>query len=167
MKVILLSTGGAQDFSGFLSKLAPPMVDFLGRPFLQHVLELLARLGFDEFDFVCSQNPESIRSVFNDGTRWGVSCKYHLARDPERIIPQLKSFSSASDEPVWIFFCDRITLFPSDIGKDFIKNAMSEDVWLWTQSDQGPVMAGLCCFRFAFLSTLVSDFTMGEGMKKI
>ena len=56
-----------------------PLVD---RPFIQHVVEFLVEGGITRFEFVLSHLPEKIEDFLGDGSRWGCTFRFHLARDP-------------------------------------------------------------------------------------
>ena len=66
-----------------------PLID---RPFIQHVLERLVRSGFQDFEVILCQRPETVERLLGDGTRWGCRIRYHLVRDPQRPYGPLRFF---------------------------------------------------------------------------
>ncbi|MDY0287619.1 MAG: NDP-sugar synthase [Sphaerochaeta sp.] len=53
----------------------------MGKPFLQHVLEYIERLGIREWDIYLSNSADKIEEFIGDGERWGVKLTYHLLKD--------------------------------------------------------------------------------------
>jgi hypothetical protein len=80
----------------------------LDRPFLQHVAERLVDHGADEIEVVVCDAPETVRAVLGDGKRWGVSIRYHLARDPQRPMPAVKRAVIHDPDPVLLARADRL-----------------------------------------------------------
>lgn len=58
------------------SSIPKPMVPMVGKPMMEHVVELLAKHGFREIIVMLYHQPEAIRSHFGDGSRWGVRLVY-------------------------------------------------------------------------------------------
>lgn len=59
-----------------------PMVPVLGKPILEHQLEALRAGGVTDFVFVVGHLHEKIEEYFGDGSRFGVSIRYIVEREP-------------------------------------------------------------------------------------
>jgi hypothetical protein len=81
------------------------------RPFLQHVVESIVRLGIREIDLVLPMEGESARSILGDGTRWGASFHYHF-RDPNSQLRDVfeQIAAESADEPVLLATSSRLPL---------------------------------------------------------
>ncbi len=111
MRTILIATGDPSDLGALAEQDPAPMLPFVDRPFLQHVVESLASRGFTEFDLVVSHLAHRIEDHFGDGTRWGITIRYHVARDADRPYRRLLTMSPlVGDTPVLLCHADR---FPS------------------------------------------------------
>jgi NDP-sugar pyrophosphorylase family protein len=55
----------------------PPLLD---RPFLQHVVESVIVAGASEIDLVLGESSRAVKDLLGNGSRWGVSVRYHEAR---------------------------------------------------------------------------------------
>jgi NDP-sugar pyrophosphorylase family protein/lipopolysaccharide/colanic/teichoic acid biosynthesis glycosyltransferase len=135
MRAILIATGGRNGSAPAIDRYPDPLLPLVDRPFLQHVIEYLARQGVRRFDIVLSHRPEAIEQYFGDGTRWGCSFTYHLARDPKRPYRVLKSIDLAEDGPVLIGHADRL---PSFAAAD-IADTTDDPIPLVTEDDSGEV----------------------------
>jgi hypothetical protein len=80
----------------------------LDRPFLQHVVERLVDRGARVLEVVACDAPEALRQVLGDGRRWGVTVRYHLARDGRRPLGAVKRAVLGETEPVLLARADRL-----------------------------------------------------------
>lgn len=108
MRAILFATGGRDGKAPLIDRYPDALLPLVDRPFLQHVIEYLARQGVRQIDIVLSHQPEAVERYFGDGTRWGCRFTYHLARDPERPYRVLKTLDLSEDGPVLIGHADRL-----------------------------------------------------------
>ena len=67
------------------------------------MVEHLVHQGVEEFDFVLSVLPQKIENALGDGSRWGSTFRYHLARDPEQPYTKLKSIGLGDDDELILF----------------------------------------------------------------
>jgi mannose-1-phosphate guanylyltransferase / phosphomannomutase len=79
---VILAPGWFRDEGAFQDLLPAAMLPLADRPFLQHVVEALADLGIRELHLVLARHPEVVEQYFRDGSRWGVTCHYHLISEP-------------------------------------------------------------------------------------
>jgi lipopolysaccharide/colanic/teichoic acid biosynthesis glycosyltransferase len=111
MRAILIATGGRNGAEPLIDRYPDSLLPLLDRPFLQHVVEYLARQGIRRFDIVLSHRPEAVEGYFGDGTRWGCQFTYHLARDPGRPYRVLKMIDRKDDEILVLGHADRLPAF--------------------------------------------------------
>lgn len=69
----------------------PELLHLVDRPFLHHVVESIATLGCTEIDVVMDRWPERVREALGDGSRWGVTVRYHAVPDAHHPLPRLKA----------------------------------------------------------------------------
>lgn len=74
--------GGLGTRLGELTRTIPkPMLPVGGRPFLEYLVQLLLREGFNRILFCTSHLAEVVEDHFGDGTRFGIVARY--SREPE------------------------------------------------------------------------------------
>ncbi len=56
----------------------------MGKPFIQHILEYVERLGIREWEIFLSNSASEVEKFIGDGERWGAKISYHLLRDREK-----------------------------------------------------------------------------------
>ena len=59
-----------------------PMVPIVGKPCMEHIVELLKEHGFDDIVVTLAFMPQAIRSYFGNGEAQGVSIKYSVEESP-------------------------------------------------------------------------------------
>ena len=61
----------------------------MGKPFIQHILEYVERLGIREWEIFLSNSASEVEKFIGDGERWGAKISYHLLRDREKVLSRL------------------------------------------------------------------------------
>ncbi len=109
MRAFLITTNELPERTPLGDVRLSAMTTLFDRPFLQHVVEYLANLGFNQFDVVLCQHPEQIKNLLTNGKRWGVQVRYHLVKDPFQSLEKLK-YVNFDNENEWflIAYADRI-----------------------------------------------------------
>jgi mannose-1-phosphate guanylyltransferase/phosphomannomutase len=59
-----------------------PMVPIVGKPCMEHILELLREHGFTDVVITLAFLPQAIRSHFGDGSNWGLNIEYSVEETP-------------------------------------------------------------------------------------
>ena len=67
MKAVVMAGGEGTRLRPLTSNQPKPMVPIVGKPCMEHILELLRRSGFDEVVVTLAFMPQSIRVYFGDG----------------------------------------------------------------------------------------------------
>src|SRR5271154_5232558 len=73
MRAVVMAGGEGTRLRPLTSNQPEPMVPIVGRPCLEHVLELLKEHGFEEVVITLAFLPQAIRSYFGDGSALGLS----------------------------------------------------------------------------------------------
>jgi mannose-1-phosphate guanylyltransferase len=81
MKAMLLGAGLGTRLRPITYELPKPLVPVLGRPVMDHILELLARHGFGDVVANLHYFPDLIRNRFGDGSAYGVELTYSYEQE--------------------------------------------------------------------------------------
>jgi len=76
MKAMILAAGAGTRLDPLTRNVPKPMVPIVNKPVMEHIVELLARHGFDEIMVNLHYMGDVIRSYFEDGSKWGVRLHY-------------------------------------------------------------------------------------------
>lgn len=82
MKAIIMAGGKGTRLMPISELVPKPMTRLLGVPLLEHLVLLLKQNGFTELCLALGHKPECITEYFGDGSRWGVSIRYHIEDEP-------------------------------------------------------------------------------------
>ncbi len=110
MKAILIIPGQDSTPCPRVSCLA--LFPLLDRPFLQHVIEAIARRGIREIQIVHGPQAEAIVQFLGDGKRWGCTFSYQLIADPNQPELYFKTIEP-SKSPILIGRADQLPALPT------------------------------------------------------
>ncbi len=81
MKALLLAAGKGERLKGTVDSIPKPMINYKGKPVLQHNIELCKAYGINDLFVNTHHLPEIIRSYFGDGSAFGVRISYSFEPD--------------------------------------------------------------------------------------
>lgn len=79
----LIMAGGKGSRLGEISKELPkPMIPFLGKPMIEHILEKAKKEGFRKFIISVNHLKEILKDFLEDGKKWGIKIQYIEEKKP-------------------------------------------------------------------------------------
>jgi NDP-sugar pyrophosphorylase family protein len=134
VRAVILATG--QPLNGPLlnDRYPVPMLPLVDRPFIQHVIEYLVLQGVGAFDLVLCHLAEQIERFLGSGERWGVTFRYHLARNPFRPYVDLRTLTQEDNAGgrVLLGHADRL---PAVRLEEFSRHEETTVVFDWRSRD--------------------------------
>jgi len=85
-----------------------PMVPIVGKPCMEHILELLREHGFEDVVVTVAFLPQAIRSYFGDGTSLGLNIQYSVEESPLGTAGSVRLASDALDETFLVISGDAL-----------------------------------------------------------
>jgi len=85
-----------------------PMVPIVGKPCMEHIVELLKEHGFDDIVVTLAFMPQAIRGYFGAGESHGVSIRYSVEESPMGTAGSVKLAEDALDEPFLVISGDAL-----------------------------------------------------------
>jgi mannose-1-phosphate guanylyltransferase/phosphomannomutase len=82
MKAVVMAGGEGTRLRPLTSNQPKPMVPIVGKPCMEHILELLRTHGFEDIVVTVAFLPQAIRSYFGDGANLGVAIQYSVEESP-------------------------------------------------------------------------------------
>jgi mannose-1-phosphate guanylyltransferase / phosphomannomutase len=92
-----------------------PMVPIVGKPCMEHILELLREHGFTDVVVTVAFMPQAIRSYFGDGENLGIDIEYSVESSPLGTAGSVRLASDRLDETCLVISGD--ALCDIDLGK--------------------------------------------------
>ncbi len=82
MKAVVMAGGEGTRLRPLTSNQPKPMVPIVGKPCMEHILELLRRHGFQDVIVTVAFLPQAIRSYFGNGDSLGMDVSYSVEESP-------------------------------------------------------------------------------------
>ena len=82
MKAIIMAGGVGSRLRAVTGEHPKPMVSFLGRPMMEHIILLLKKQGFDDICVTLRYKSEEIINYFGNGGKLGVNLQYRVEQQP-------------------------------------------------------------------------------------
>ena len=82
MKIVIMAGGKGTRIASINSEVPKPMIEILGKPILEHQVEVLKKQGFNDYIFVIGHLGHVIKDYFDDGSKFGVSIEYIVEEEP-------------------------------------------------------------------------------------
>jgi mannose-1-phosphate guanylyltransferase/phosphomannomutase len=82
MKAVVMAGGEGTRLRPLTSNQPKPMVPIVGKPCMEHIVELLREHGFEDVIVTVAFLPQAIRSYFGDGEALGLNMEYSVEETP-------------------------------------------------------------------------------------
>ena len=129
MRAVVIATGYCPALEEFTQYEPAPLMPVAGRPFLHYVVETLVDLGVTHIDFILSELPDKIECALGDGTRWGITLGFQLARDPARPYRRLSVLNVSDAELITLAHGDRLPLWQWNASQPSAELVLSNGEW--------------------------------------
>ena len=97
MKAVVMAGGEGTRLRPLTSNQPKPMVPIVGKPCMEHIVELLKKHGFDDIVVTLAFMPQAIRGYFGAGESHGVSIRYSVEESPMGTAGSVKLAEGALD----------------------------------------------------------------------
>jgi mannose-1-phosphate guanylyltransferase / phosphomannomutase len=108
VKAVVMAGGEGTRLRPLTSNQPKPMVPIVGKPCMEHIVELLAKHGFEDVVVTLAFMPQAIRGYFGAGETHGVSIRYSVEEAPAGTAGSVKLAEDALDEPFLVISGDAL-----------------------------------------------------------
>ena len=108
MKAVVMAGGEGTRLRPLTSNQPKPMVPIVGKPCMEHILELLKQHGLEEVIVTVAFMPQAIRSYFGNGDSLGMSVEYSVEESPLGTAGSVRLASGVLDEPFVVISGDAL-----------------------------------------------------------
>jgi mannose-1-phosphate guanylyltransferase / phosphomannomutase len=108
LKAVVMAGGEGTRLRPLTSNQPKPMVPIVGKPCMEHIVELLKKHGFDDIIVTLAFMPQAIRGYFGAGEAHGVSIRYSVEESPMGTAGSVKLAEDALDEPFLVISGDAL-----------------------------------------------------------
>jgi len=115
VKAVVMAGGEGTRLRPLTSNQPKPMVPIVGKPCMEHILELLRTHGFTDVIVTVAFLPQAIRSYFGDGGNLGLDIQYSVEESPLGTAGSVRLASDALDDTFLVISGD--ALCDIDLGR--------------------------------------------------
>ena len=108
MKAVVMAGGEGTRLRPLTSNQPKPMVPIVGKPCMEHIVELLEKHGFDDVVVTLAFMPQAIRGYFGAGESHGVAIRYSVEESPAGTAGSVKLAEDALDEQFLVISGDAL-----------------------------------------------------------
>jgi mannose-1-phosphate guanylyltransferase/phosphomannomutase len=108
MKAVVMAGGEGTRLRPLTSNQPKPMVPIVGKPCMEHIVELLKTHRFDDVIVTLAFMPQAIRGYFGDGESHGLAIRYSVEESPAGTAGSVKLAEEALDEPFLVISGDAL-----------------------------------------------------------
>ena len=108
MKAIVMAGGEGTRLRPLTSNQPKPMVPIVGKPCMEHILELLKAHGLEDVIVTVAFLPQAIRSYFGDGESLGLNISYSVEETPLGTAGSVRLATRRTEEPVLVISGDAL-----------------------------------------------------------
>jgi mannose-1-phosphate guanylyltransferase/phosphomannomutase len=108
VKAVVMAGGEGTRLRPLTSNQPKPMVPIVGKPCMEHILELLRTHGFEDVIVTVAFLPQAIRSYFGDGTTLGLNIQYSVEESPLGTAGSVRLASDALDDTFLVISGDAL-----------------------------------------------------------
>ena len=116
MKAIILAAGKGERLKDITQDLPKPMINYKGKPLLQHNIELCRSHGIKDIYINLHYLPDKIKSYFMNGENLGVNIQYSYESEPlgtagavKKIVSDYWDNDSDNVEPFFVIYGDNFS----------------------------------------------------------
>src|ERR1051326_2948154 len=104
-----MAGGGGERLRPLPSNQPKPMVPIVGKPCMEHIMELLRDHGFTDVVVTVAFLPQAIRSYFGDGESLGINIEYSVEESPLGTAGSVRLASGRLDDTFVVISGDALT----------------------------------------------------------
>ena len=108
MKAVVMAGGEGTRLRPLTSNQPKPMVPIVGKPCMEHILELLRRHNLTDVVVTLAFMPQAIRSYFGDGESLGMNITYSVEESPLGTAGSVKQAVGEGDESLLVISGDAL-----------------------------------------------------------
>ncbi len=105
-QAVILAGGRGTRLKPLTDTRPKPMVEILGKPFLEYQIEQLRDQGFGRVLLLLGYLPEVVQGYFGDGSQWGIKIEYSVSAVEDETARRLKLAQELLDPYFLLLYCD-------------------------------------------------------------
>ncbi|MCK9478736.1 MAG: sugar phosphate nucleotidyltransferase [Firmicutes bacterium] len=142
MKGLIMAGGEGTRLRPLTCTKPKPMVDIMGRPVMEYIIELMKSAGITDIAITLMYMPQVITEHFGDGSKFGVNLTYFVENTPLGTAGSVKNAQDFLDDSFVIVSGDSLTDIDISAAVDFHKQKDAE-VTIVLKNVENPLEYGI------------------------
>jgi mannose-1-phosphate guanylyltransferase/phosphomannomutase len=134
MKAVIMSGGFGTRLRPLTCNIPKPMVPMMNKPMMQHIVDLLKKLGITDIVSTLFYQPDIIREYFGDGSKFGIHMQYRKAEADYGTAGSVRNAADFLDERFIIISGDVLTDFDLSKALEFHEKKKAKATLVLTRS---------------------------------
>jgi mannose-1-phosphate guanylyltransferase/phosphomannomutase len=135
MKGLIMAGGEGTRLRPLTCGKPKPMIDIMGKPVMEHIIELMRSAGIKDIAVTLMYMPHVITDYFGDGKKFGVNLHYFIEETPLGTAGSVKNAQSFLDSPFIIISGDSLTDMDIKSAIEFHRSKKAQATMVLTQVD--------------------------------
>lgn len=135
MKGLIMAGGEGTRLRPLTCGKPKPMIDIMGKPVMEHIIELMRSAGIKDIAVTLMYMPHVITDYFGDGKKFGVNLHYFIEETPLGTAGSVKNAQSFLDSPFIIISGDSLTDMDIKSAIEFHRSKKAQATLVLTQVD--------------------------------
>jgi len=136
-QAVILAGGRGTRLQPITHEIPKPMVEFHGKPFLEHIVEMLREQGFERVLMLLGYLPHVIMDHFGDGSRLGVQIEYDVTEPDDLTAYRVKHAQERIDDVFLLMYCDNYwPMRFDDMWKSYMSAGAPAQITIYSNADQ-------------------------------
>jgi D-glycero-D-manno-heptose 1,7-bisphosphate phosphatase len=106
IQAVILAGGRGTRLQPITDTIPKPMIRFHGRPFLEYLIEMLRRQGFQRVLLLLGYLPDVVQNYFGSGEKWGIQIEYSVSDADNETGVRLRIARPKIDPVFLLMYCD-------------------------------------------------------------
>lgn len=135
-QAVIFAGGRGTRLGSLTDNFPKPLVPVGGKPFLDYVVELLRRQGFQRILLLLGYRAEAVIEHYGDGSRWGVQMHYSVTDPDVQTLTRMRTAHSLLDDVVMTAYCDNyVPLNFDDMWRYYVAGGAVAQVTAYANDD--------------------------------
>ena len=136
-QAVILAGGRGTRLQPLTDLIPKPMVPFHGRPFLEHIVEMLEEQGFDKILMLLGYLPSVIMEHFGDGSHLGVQIEYDVTDPDDLTSYRVQHAQDRIDNVFLLMYCDNYwPMRFDDMWSSYVSSGAPAQITVYSNADK-------------------------------
>ncbi|MBF0232715.1 MAG: HAD-IIIA family hydrolase [Desulfamplus sp.] len=136
-QAVILAGGRGTRLKPLTDSTPKPMIEFNGKPFLEHLISFLSEHGVNRILLLLGYLPDKIIDHFGNGHRFNVNIEYSISDEINDTGKRIKLAEASIEQNFLLMYCDNYVPLPLGVMlKKFINRGFDGQITVYSNKDE-------------------------------